>query len=235
MENRGDERNFHLSPHLIMGLLVILLGVIFLLGNLDFLDSYQILRYWPVAIIVFGLYIVATAGELPGRFSGVLLALFGFLLLCNNLMYLRFHFWEFWPLLLVWVGFNLVWQSLQGRARTRGPDGDKSNTVSGFGILGGFNRTCYSSDFRGGELTAFMGGGEVDLRKASMESSEAVLTVNAFMGGFKIFVPSDWTVILKVFPLMGGAEDKTIPPQSGPTKNLIIRGIACMGGVEVHN
>ena len=222
---------FRPSSQLLIGLLVIFLGVIFTLGNLDVLHSYEIVRFWPVAVIVLGLYMAATVGELPGRFTGILVALIGFLLLSNNLGYLYFGIWDLWPLVLVLVGFNMVWLALQSKARSE----DSSKTVNGFAVLGGFNKTCSSPDFRGGELTAFMGGGELDLRHASIEEERAMLNVHVFMGGYKIYVPADWTVVCKIFPFMGGVEEKTSASQSNSGKELLIRGYAIMGGVEIHN
>jgi predicted membrane protein len=235
MEKRYDDRHFKFSSHLFFGLLVIALGVLFLLGNLGFVNAHHVWLYWPVLLVIFGLVKLASAREVPSRVLGFLLAVFGALLLGHNFGYFYFSIWDFWPLLLVWVGFNIVWQSLYNKRSARDKTGDKSNTVSGIGILGGVNQSCHSRDFRGGDLTAFMGGGEVDLRKSDMESGEAVIAVNAFMGGFKIFVPEDWTVICKVVPFMGGVEDKTAHPQSGSEKNLVLKGFVCMGGLEIRN
>jgi predicted membrane protein len=228
MENK---ETFRPSSQLVIGLLVIFLGVIFTLGNLNLMYSYEIVRFWPIAIIALGLYIAATGRELPGRFTGILVSVFGILLLFNNLGYLHYGFWDFWPLLLVLVGVNMVWLALQGKIRTE----DGSKIASGFAILGGIEKTCNSSDFRGGELTALMGGCELDLRHASIEENQAVLNVHALMGGIEIYVPTDWTVTCKVFPFMGGVEEKTSTSQSDKKKNLLVRGFAVMGGIEIHN
>ena len=225
------KESFRPSSQLLIGLLVIFVGVIFTLGNLDIVNSYEIMRFWPVAVIVLGLYMAAVVDELPGRFTGILVAVIGFLLLSNNLGYLYFGIWDLWPLVLVLVGFNMVWLALQSRVQSE----DSSKTVSGFAVLGGFNKTCNSQDFRGGELTALMGGGELDFRKASIEVEQAMLNVHVLMGGYKIWVPEDWTVSCKIFPFMGGVDDKTSAPQSGSGKKLLIRGYTIMGGVEIRN
>jgi predicted membrane protein len=102
-------------------------------------------------------------------------------------------------------------------------------------VLGGVERTCGSQDFRGGELTAFMGGCVVDLRKADMKVGEAVIQTFAFWGGIEIKVPEDWTVSLQAFPILGGFDEKTQAPREGPRKVLVIKGFAIMGGVEVRN
>lgn len=225
------KQSIRLSPQLIIGLLVVFLGVVFLLGNMDMVDPDSILRFWPIAVILLGLSMIVTAGELAGRVTGLLVALAGCLILANTLGYAPFHFWDFWPLVLILVGGNLVWQALNYKVEVK----DSNSTIFGIGILGGFNKTCNCPDFRGGELTGFMGGGEVDLRHASIEEEQAVINCYALMGGFKIRVPMDWNVNCKVLPIMGGVDEKTTPPGPGAGKTLLLRGFAIMGGIEICN
>lgn len=100
-------------------------------------------------------------------------------------------------------------------------------------VLGGGSRGNNSRSFQGGELTAVLGGWDVDLRQAAIDG-EAVIDVFALCGGIEIRVPEDWTIVGRVTPVLGGFEDKTRAPQ-GATHRLIIRGIAIMGGIEVKN
>jgi hypothetical protein len=112
---------------------------------------------------------------------------------------------------------------------------DLDSTVSAIAVLGGVVRKCNSKDFQGGELTAIMGGCEIDLREADIQREEAVINTFAWWGGIEIKVPEDWTVISSGFPLMGGFADTTRAPQEGPKKRLVIKGFAIMGGVEIKN
>ena len=96
------------------------------------------------------------------------------------------------------------------------------------------NRGNNSRAFKGGDLTAVLGGCEIDLRHAAIEE-EAVIDVFAICGGIEIRVPESWTVIGRVTPILGGFEDKTRPPHEVSTQRLVIRGIVIMGGVEVKN
>ena len=64
--------------------------------------------------------------------------------------------------------------------------------------MGGFERRITSHEFRGGEITAFMGGGKLDLRDAMPAGGQAVINVFAMMGGFEILVPETWRVISEV-------------------------------------
>jgi predicted membrane protein len=103
-----------------------------------------------------------------------------------------------------------------------------------FAFLGAVKRANTSTAFRGGSATAFMGGVEIDLRKARMEGDRAVINVFAMMGGVSLRIPEDWAVESKVFVLLGGIDDKTRPP-SEPAGTLILQGTAVMGGVEIKD
>jgi hypothetical protein len=109
-----------------------------------------------------------------------------------------------------------------------------SDTFSDLAIMGGVKRTNLSRDFRGGEATAVMGGIEIDLRDAVMDRSEAVLDVSSVMGGVKIRVPEDWTVVSRVSSIMGGFDDNTRHPAESEHR-LILKGTVLMGGLKVTN
>jgi hypothetical protein len=112
---------------------------------------------------------------------------------------------------------------------------DSTASVTSVAIMSGIQRSTNAAAFRGGELTAVMGGVELDLRQAGLAGGEAVIDVFAFWGGIELRVPEGWTVVGKVVPLMGGYEDKTRPPKHDSSQRLIVRGMVIMGGIEVSN
>jgi len=101
--------------------------------------------------------------------------------------------------------------------------------------MGGFDRKITSKEFQNGEITAFMGGGKLDLREAAPAGGQAVLNVFALMGGFEIIVPETWSLSLEVMPFMGGIEDKTRTPANPSAPRLVLRGFVMMGGVDIKN
>ncbi len=107
--------------------------------------------------------------------------------------------------------------------------------VKAVAVMSGVERATDSADFRGADLLAVMGGCELDLRHASIAGDEAVVDVMALMGGIEIYVPNTWVVEAKVFPFMGGLGNETRLNKSGPTKRLVVRGLALMGGIEIKN
>jgi hypothetical protein len=85
-------------------------------------------------------------------------------------------------------------------------------------------------------ITCFMGGADLDLRRAQFAAREVVLTINAVMGGADIKVNPHTQVIMEGTGIMGGysgPSDKT-PPQIDENSPIVrIRGFALMGGVDV--
>ena len=79
-----------------------------------------------------------------------------------------------------------------------------------------------------------MGGCTIDLRGADIGAEGAVIDAFSFWGGIKILVPETWVVTNKVLPLLGGSEDSS-RAIAGATRQLLVRGSAIMGGVEIAN
>ena len=112
--------------------------------------------------------------------------------------------------------------------------GHDNSSMSVVAIMAGVTRGNNSSRFRRADLLAFMGGCEIDLRKAAI-NGEAVIDIFCLWCGIEIRVPEDWTVVSHLVPIMGGVEDKTRPPQAATSHRLTLRGMALMGGVEIKN
>lgn len=111
---------------------------------------------------------------------------------------------------------------------------DSSDFMNATAILGGFNRKYSSQHFRGGNVTAIMGGGKVDLRDAQVSDNGANIDVFAIMGGVEILVPPNWIVEPRLTPILGGFVDRTRQENPGPQR-LIVNGTAIMGTISVSN
>ncbi|MBC7684286.1 MAG: hypothetical protein H7176_03540 [Bdellovibrionales bacterium] len=225
-----------IPSQVIVGALVLALGLAFLLDNLDIIDFNQAVSFWPVAFIVLGAAKLLDTNSPGGLVNGCVLIGIGVVLMLHRLGYLYFGWSTIWPLILIMLGGALIYRAVAGRRAIGGAmvatDGSDS-VVDITAILGGFERRVTSQDFRGGEITAVMGGCELDMRGSSI-NGEAVINVFAAMGGISIKVPPDWTVVLHGTPILGGFEEKTLAPPNN-AKRLIIKGYAIMGGVEVRN
>jgi predicted membrane protein len=242
------------APQLIFGGFIIIVGFLFLLDNMGLINAGNLFDYWPSIFILIGLVRIVQADTGAGRMIGSIFVLVGFFWILDNVGALEVSFSRVWPVLLILIGLAVIWKGLSTPSlkpaayRSAGPLGPSdaktggtadsatgdSTAVQGVAVLGGFKRVINSQDFRGGNLTAFMGGCEIDLRDASISSNPAVIDVFAFWGGVELRVPDDWVVELRGMPILGGFEDKTRPPREH-LKRLVIKGMVIMGGVEVKN
>lgn len=84
------------------------------------------------------------------------------------------------------------------------------------------------------EVSAVMGGCDLDLRDAQPTSDPVIVQVFAMWGGIEVRVPTDWIVENEAWPILGGVVDNTQTPVQ-PTRRVIVRGMAFMGGVEIRN
>lgn len=221
------------TPQALFGVIVIFVGVLFTLDNLDLIDASDYLQYWPAGLVAVGLLKLWQVRAGQGIVGGLFLVALGSWMLLERIVAIQIRLHDVWPLLFVFLGGYMVWKGFGGTRRHRRADSDAY--ISGLAIMAGIVRGNNSPAFEGGDLTAIMGGCEIDLREASIApGTEAVFDVFAFWGGIEIRVPEDWTVVSRVTPLMGGLEDKT-RPTSGATKRLVLRGIAIMGGIAIKN
>ena len=224
---------FRITGQLVLGLSIAVLGVLFTLDNLHILRAREVLRFWPVALIAIGLVHVSQAKTAAGTVGGGVWILVGVVLLGGRLGLFHANIFSLWPLILVLVGARIVWQTTAGERAV--DQGDAGATVSAIAVMGGFERRITSHEFRGGEITAFMGGGKLDLRDAIPAGGQAVINVFAMMGGFEILVPETWRVISEVTPFMGGIEDKSRTSTQPTAPCLVLRGFVMMGGVTLKN
>ena len=232
------------------GMVAVLGGTLLTLDNLGFIDARLFFRWWPALFIWAGVS-VARKGR---PWAGSILGLFGFFLLLDNLNYIDLDFSDLWPVVLILLGVKVIWrnreereerstaaildESVSGSSDDPEPTASTQSeepTINAVGVLGGVDRKCSSQAFEGGQLTAVMGGCEIDFREASILNSPAVIDVFALWGGVELIVPEDWTVTMKTQPIMGGISDRTTAPRGGSDKNLILTGTVVMGGLEVKN
>jgi predicted membrane protein len=94
-----------------------------------------------------------------------------------------------------------------------------------------------AQDFRGGEITAIMGGFGIDLRGAAIAGDSATINIFTLWGGVDLKVPEDWNVVMSGAPILGVFTNsaKTFRQGDAAAKTLFVKGAAIMGGVEVKN
>lgn len=229
----------HSNKRIILGGFIIALGVLALIDRLNIFSIGNLFQFWPTVFVLIGLLKMAGSKSRSSVITGSIFIAIGVLMMLNNLGIIHFSWHDWWPVILIGVGLAIVFKDRSHKhhssdAFLEGEKLNNDNSVLDITAVMGGNKTVNNSlDFKGGELTAIMGGVELDLRAASIQS-EAVLNLWATWGGILLKVPGDWVVVNRCTAIMGGIEDKSFSSPAS-TKRLIITGTVIMGGVEIKN
>jgi predicted membrane protein len=232
------EKHFLSTGGLVFGLVVIALGVLFTLENLGVVEAGEILRWWPAALLAYGLARLTGLWCRRNFTAGLILTLIGAVFLLYEIGFLWNDPWDFWPVILIILGASMVTKALR-RERWAGPDRgpgtESSSWLNTTAILSSVDRRLTSPDFRGGTVTSVLGSADIDLRGARMAGGTATLDLTVFMGSAEIHVPEDWRVAAEVSPVLGSVDEHTRPPAGEAAGNLILKGTAALGSVEIRN
>ncbi|HEX8957495.1 MAG TPA: DUF5668 domain-containing protein [Burkholderiaceae bacterium] len=236
----------HHNNRMLLGTVIIVVGVLALIDNLHLFGNFDVITFWPTAFIVAGILKIGQTRTRGGQAFGAIMIAVGALLTLGHLGLIYFSVHQIWPLILIGIGVLVMskgWVEKElgfgagpnGFRRSDAPysTADASSTLNVLAVMSGSKMRKDTQDFRGGEITAVMGGVEIDLRQASIQG-DAVINLFVTWGGVVLKVPSDWVVIGNAIPVLGGIEDRTVPP-AAPGKRLILEGYVVMGGVEVKN
>lgn len=228
------------SPRLLPALIIIAVGVLFLLGNLNVLDARDWFRYWPTILIAIGLVKLVDSNHSSGRVTGGILMGAGALFLVKTLGLYDLRMRDLWPLFLIGAGLLMLWNRAftpwHGAPDSPGGNATPGGMVNEYAIFGGSDRKV-SGDFRGGNLSTMFGGCELDLRRAGMPGDSAVVELSVIFGGVQIKIPENWIAEVQVVAIFGGVDNKTASPdpRTPGVKRLFIKGAAIFAGVEVKN
>jgi len=224
-----------LSPRLIIGIVLVVLGGLKVLDalNLFFLPRHFFISFWPLILVAVGLLKLQRKPE--KRVGAYILIILGGLFLLGK--FGEFQLGSFiGPLILLAIGIFVVLGALK---RNRGVPPELQHNedfIHGTAILSGYKQKVNSAAFRGGEVTAIMGGFEVDLRQACLAQESVRLDVFALFAGGEIWVPEGWDVVIHATAIAGGVDNKRVPlPCDTSRPRLLITGTVLFGGVEVKN
>ena len=219
------------------GLIVVGIGVLMLLHQNGILRISDIWRLWPLVLVAGGVVRLIQFGS-TNRFLGGLMIVLGLVLTAAEFHLIPYGVWELWPLGIIAVGLLLLWRSLQPREE-REPFGKfeySAATPDNVSIFGGGERRISMPDFQRADVLAIFGGYKLDLRKAGMKGSTAVVDATAIFGGVEILVPEHWNVQVRGVGVFGGYGDESHHPGGPePCPDLVVEGVAIFGGVSIKN
>ncbi len=102
-------------------------------------------------------------------------------------------------------------------------------------VFSGVKRKILSKDFKGGDITNFFGGCDVDFTSADI-NGRVVIDVTQVFGGIKLIVPPHWHVTSDMVSLFAGFDDKRMQKSDyGSDKILVLKGTSVFAGVEIRS
>jgi hypothetical protein len=241
------ERHAPISPRFLTGLIVLGFGVLILLSNLGFADLQEAAAWWPVGLVAIGILKVVFARSGPAMLGGTLWAGVGLWILLYNLHIIKLSFWAaiglFWPVVLIAFGLSIMFRR-GGSPRCSAPptiEPEKDGTLQVMTVLGGTKRIIASNDLKRAEVSAILGGVDLDFSRSSMaptlngEAPVATVHIYSMWGGIEMRVPEGWRVEPQMATLLSGYEDTTRPSSDPRAPRLVLRGSTLMSGIEVKN
>ena len=244
------------NDHAIVGLILLGAGVLLLAQRMGAAIPDWVFS-WQMLLIVIGLMIGAKSNfKNPGWV--ITFAVGGFFLVDEIMPGTNLHNF-IWPAILITIGATFLfrpksnWKHDKRWQQWRQPyedamqhpdltakdftasanDGEFIDATS---VFGGVKKLILSKNFRGGDITCFMGGAEIDLTQADIQGT-AVIDITAVFGGAKLVVPANWNVKTEITAVFGGTDDKrkitTVMPDTN--KTLVLAGTAVFGGIEINS
>ncbi|MCX7984855.1 MAG: cell wall-active antibiotics response protein [Bacteroidetes bacterium] len=224
------------KSRILIGLFLFFVGTVFLIQNLRIADVSFLFQFWPLILILMGIIHLLEHRSFPGIVWSTILFLIGvgFLL---PVFGINVHVLDFWPLILVLLGIGMIVKGVRSASCSQPPmkeEQSRDSYVLTTVFMGGVRKVVFSSNLLGGELTATLGGIQLDLRDSEIHN-EATFDVFVLMGGIEILIPQEWKVLIDASPILGGISDSTVVPKLENPKLIHIKGTVILGGVEIKN
>lgn len=259
-EKWGGDPGMRSRGRALTGVLLFFIGVLLLLRTAHLVIFPFWFFTWPMIFIAIGLISGVKHGFRGGAWFVFLLI--GGLFLANEIepgLQLDRYVW---PIVLIAIGIGFIlrprrhgrwrrwrryhyhagWQEetppsgTSASAAAPGGDYDRRDFIDVTAVFGGVKKNVLSKNFRGGDITSFMGGSEIDLSQADFSGSVSIDVTNIF-GGTKLIVPATWDVQNDITAVFGGVEDKRQPSgiEAGKNKVLVLDGTCMFGGIEIRS
>jgi predicted membrane protein len=213
----ADEPRVRVTTNLAFGICLILLGSVLILDRLQLVAASQLLQFWPLGLVLFGIALVIQSFQrvdttaAPQREGARLGPVIGFVIL---------------------AAFIFNWLPRGVTVRTEA--GERASVVA---VMSRHQQVSSAAVFRGGEMTSIVGRAELDLRNTTVApGEEAAIEIFTVMGGATIHVPEGWHVDVRATPVMGGVRDRRNGARDvAGAPRIVIRGFIMMGSLDIRS
>ena len=204
---------------------------------------------WQMLLIVIGIFMGFSHG-FRGAAWAILIIIGGFFLFDRMIPGFDLHRF-LWPFAIIAVGILMLVRP--GRQRRWGRLSEKwerkhwseysqkteayssEDHIDATAVFGGIHKSILSKNFKGGDMTIFMGGAELNLAQADINGT-VTLDITQVMGGTKLIVPPHWEIRSNLTSVFGSIEDKRQQDKvANPDKVLVLDGTSIFGGIEIRN
>ena len=222
-----------LHGRVIIGILLMLLGGLFLLRNYELFNFPYEYITWEYFFILIGVLFFFLSRN---KTAGVVFMAIGLFNLVP----------ELWPLLLVLIGLYIIFgrgsccrnkyckSAVVSDSSAQSAGGN--DYVESVNVFGGGNKVIHSDNFKGGNIISIFGGSEINLSNCKLAPGDNIIEITAVFGGTTIIVPHDWKIEVDILPIFGGFGDKRTKDPNKTFQEgrvLIIKGLVLFGGGEV--
>ena len=206
------------------GVCITIVGALLLLDTAG-LTNNALHLLWPSLLVIVG--VVMLINDRKNYIWPGALIVGGALFQLRALDIISVNPWQFfWPVIIMLVGLSVLTN------RNVRPRVSKEESEDVSAIFAGIDQVNAATDYKGGNVTAVMGGVKIDMRKAIIKK-EATLNVFAFCGGIELIVPENVVVKPQATCIMGGIENKQATTATKDSPVLYITGTITLGGVEI--
>jgi len=218
----------------ILGLLLIILGGLFVLHNYELIDLPENFLTWEYFFMLVGVLFLLLSRN---KVAGIVFFSIGLFNLYPDL----------WPLVLIMIGAYIIYGrkgchrrkvdiSIGSPQIGNNATAQSCDLIDSVSVFGGGSKVLFTDNFKGGNVVSIFGGSEINLSNCKMSPGINEIEITAIFGGSTIMIPPDWKVEIDVLPIFGGFGDNR---KKDPVKDikqdatLLIKGIVLFGGGEI--
>lgn len=220
------------------GTILLLTGTFYLLYNFNALP-FAVPAYvfsWQMLLILLGVYFLYKS--IIKGFILIGIGTYFILPLAGIIQPLDIE--KMWPALIILLGIIVLFGSRYNKKNKKKSMVTTSTLNEELfeitAIMSGNTRQISSYDFKGGKITAVMGGIELDLTNCYLSKEGCIIDLDVVMGGISLKISREWNIKSEITPIMSGIEDEgqySSNVHIDPAATIILRGTVVMGGIEI--
>ena len=210
--------------NLFWGILLIVVGILFLGRNMDWWDFSIFFDGWWTLFLIVPSVISLIRRESIG--TSFLILVLGVLMLLASQEVIEWRtIWKvFVPLIIIVIGLSIIFVNRKAKEKKV-----RANAKEYVAIFSGVDEVInkIESDFK---ITSIFGGVELDMRDVKLDS-DLVIDCFTLFGGIDIKLPKDVKVEVNGLPIFGGVENKYRNHDAKVT--VYINHTTIFGGVDL--